>query len=117
MNWLACLIDDPSGATAIEYAVIVSVIGLALAAALPDIGANIRTLLPAGVSLPRRTERCDVLDWLILSHRTRGAACVGTTARRQVSTRSQMSENATHISCHIAISERITATTRPQRAR
>jgi Flp pilus assembly pilin Flp len=46
MNWLACLIDDPSGATAIEYAVIVSVIGLALAAALPDIGANIRTLLP-----------------------------------------------------------------------
>jgi hypothetical protein len=27
--------------------VIVSVIGLALAAALPDIGANIRTLLPA----------------------------------------------------------------------
>jgi hypothetical protein len=57
------------------------------------------------------------LDWLILSHRTRGPAYVGTTAPRQVSTRSQTSEKATHISCRMAIGERITATMRPQRAR
>jgi Flp pilus assembly pilin Flp len=45
MNWLACLIDDESGAAAIEYAVIASIIGLALGTALPDMSANIRTLL------------------------------------------------------------------------
>ncbi len=52
MKYLAAFINDETGATAIEYALIASAMALALVAAMPALGTVISTKLGAiGVSI------------------------------------------------------------------